>query len=1043
MRKSLLAIVAFMCAALAANAAPVTRQQAQQRASHFLALRGKTQTPLLVKQQARTDAFAAKDAASYYVFNASDGRGFVIVSGDDRTDDILGWSDSGTFDPQDIPVNMKAWLQGYADQIEWLDKKGIEKSQRTVLKAAQVHSSISPMLASLWNQTQPYNNLTPTYTQNSETKHCVTGCVATAMAQLMYFHRWPATSSALPGYSKGSYTLPALPATTFDWSTMYDTYANGEDGSEVAKLMLYCGQSVEMNYGSGSSEASTADAPARMAKYFGYDANYRILWRKDFFYDEWVNAIYNELAAGRPILFSGQSVGGGHAFICDGFAHDDYFHINWGWGGRSNGNFKLSLLAPHEQGAGGSSTSDGYDLQQYVVTGIRPDTGTPASVALSVSKLAPGETNVVRSNSSADFSVSVSQAPRNQTGGTYNFNVGIGIYKDNTLLNANHILSYELGDGYGWDDLSSTITFGSGLADGTYTIKAISRVDGTSQWMEDFNSEQYYITATISGNSCTLVPSRITNEKALTINSVTIGGARMQGEKTSVTFNVTNNGDYYVGDITMTFNGTKAGGTMVEMPAGETRDFTFEFTPKVSGSNILLVFYMGFYTNGTPIGTTTVDIAPSTYNTTDNIDLVMTREIINSDGPYVLGKNADVKITITNNSDQNYSGAYLIYTWVWNGGGSASGYSYPISVPHNSTVELTTESKELAGGEKYSISVGYLKNGSWVELTDLRYDYYNVADAYATYDTNGNKTMRRAVQSIDIAGDQLFVDLRGQDVVKTINSVANPNTLFLADPTHELNITKNVVVDGTAKKVEITDGYDFYTPETFTAQDITYTRTFTKGYRPGGFGWEAIMLPFDVEAVTVGGTEAIDWFRSGSDTGKRFWVMEFDDDSGSTIYYSHAAQMKKYCPYIISVPGDYWGSEFGLTGRPIVFSGTNAAIRANEFSRTEIGGSRYRFVGLQGNHDFSDIYALDAEGRYFTKGSHTVKSFHGYLAPYDYDAGSGTLFLSIAGQQPNGISDASCGTKAPTMYNLKGMRIDAKTSLPAGIYIINGKKVVK
>ena len=360
-------------------ASPIGKEEAKEKALSFLNGRSSAKARGLNSVKALR---LVKSEPCYYVFNIGSRDGFVIVSGDDCAPEILGYADSGEVDPQNMPENMKAWLQGYADQIEWMKEKGIKAQTRSIAKAG-AKSAIEPLLKSEWNQYSPFNDQCPTYTKDAETKHYVTGCVATAMAQIMYYHKWPEACTAIPQYTPTGAnascpTLPALESTTFDWAKMCDTYNGSEDGTEVAKLFKYCGTAVQMNYAEGGSSASTGTAVYALMNYFGYSSGARYLGRSGYTYAQWIDIIYGELAAGRPVLYDGQSTGGGHAFVCDGYEEDDLFHINWGWGGQSNGVFRLSILAPEEQGAGGSSTSDGYRMWQSIGVGIEKTNTSPS-----------------------------------------------------------------------------------------------------------------------------------------------------------------------------------------------------------------------------------------------------------------------------------------------------------------------------------------------------------------------------------------------------------------------------------------------------------------------------------------------------------------------------------------------------------------------------------------------------------------------------------------------------------------------------------------
>ncbi len=205
------------------------------------------------------------------------------------------------------------------------------------------------------------------------------------MAQVMFYHKWPAGSTtAIPGYvpdnSEGtSYpTLPALEPTTFDWNKIYPSYNNGEDGTEVARLFKYLGTASLTNYGKESG-ATGYNALQGIIKYFDYDASATTVWRRQRSYNELVDMLYAELQAKRPVMFSGTSTDAAHSFVVDGYLEEDYFHVNWGWGGDSDGYYKVVLMDPNEQGIGGSPTNDNYSFDQVAFIGVKPNVGSAAT----------------------------------------------------------------------------------------------------------------------------------------------------------------------------------------------------------------------------------------------------------------------------------------------------------------------------------------------------------------------------------------------------------------------------------------------------------------------------------------------------------------------------------------------------------------------------------------------------------------------------------------------------------------------------------------
>lgn len=378
MKRTILLFLSVMMTVIM-TAGDVTPQQALQQAQKFL-----QQTPSGMKRsQAEVPQLKMVGRVSgLYVFNAEQNQGYVIVSNDDRTAPILGYSETGTLDPDNMPCNMRAWLQGYADEIAWLNEHNIQLTGIATLPRrtpSAVKAPIAPLVKTHWNQNSPYNDNCPEYTEGYK---AATGCVATAMAQAMYYHQFANMTGEIPGYTTGSYSInvAALPAVDFDWANMQLEYTGSETDEQkaaVAKLMQYCGAAVKMDYGYESS--AYLDIIADVLKnYFGYNATTQTAARSVYSYAEWIEIVYHELKQGRPVLYGGQSSGGGHEFVCDGYQGEDFFHINWGWGGLSDNYFKLSALDSDQQGIGGSSSTDGYYYGQVAVVGLQKpsDEGT-------------------------------------------------------------------------------------------------------------------------------------------------------------------------------------------------------------------------------------------------------------------------------------------------------------------------------------------------------------------------------------------------------------------------------------------------------------------------------------------------------------------------------------------------------------------------------------------------------------------------------------------------------------------------------------------
>lgn len=337
-----------------------------------------TSGQLLEKNAAFTRS--AESDESFYVFNQGSQR-FVIVSGDERMKEILGYSEQGAFVVENLPDNVKSWLAMYVKEKEFLAQRTttykLLPTAEAQTRAASFPASIAPLLKNIaWDQDAPYNDLCP----ESGGERTVTGCVATAMAQLMKFHGYPAN-----GIGSNSYTTKTLKltcafdfTTSYEWDKMLDTYVkNGytdEQAEAVATLMYACGVSVNMNYNlsnNGGSGASSYTAMTSLRDYFNYDPNMRFCVRDCYSHAEWMELIKTELSEGRPIYFSASSESGGHAFLFDGYDANDMVHVNWGWGGSSNGYFSVSSLDPDELGIGGGTSTSGFTYDQDMIIGAQ------------------------------------------------------------------------------------------------------------------------------------------------------------------------------------------------------------------------------------------------------------------------------------------------------------------------------------------------------------------------------------------------------------------------------------------------------------------------------------------------------------------------------------------------------------------------------------------------------------------------------------------------------------------------------------------------
>lgn len=375
MNKTLLSLGVMCLAGISSlPAATLTPEQALRRALSDSRARVGAAMPANGYQLAYT-APAETSVPALYVFNNQSAPGFVVVSADDRFAPLLGMSLQGSFDINRAPSNLLWWLQEYRNEIS-AAMAAPSPMPRLIPDNESENEDfpvIEPLMATQWNQGTPYNDLCP----SDGGGKCVTGCVATAMAQVMRYHSWPQQGIGEISYQTGSGIDVScdFSSVMFDWDNMIANYDarqyTPEEASAVANLMFAAGASVKMGYTSYESGAYSENITNGLVTYLGYDSNASLVKRNLYGYEAWKELVYSEIAARRPVVYGGSSDAGGHQFVCDGYSGNGYFHINWGWGGYYDGNFLLSALDPSGQGIGGSG-SDFNSAQSAVIAVGRP-----------------------------------------------------------------------------------------------------------------------------------------------------------------------------------------------------------------------------------------------------------------------------------------------------------------------------------------------------------------------------------------------------------------------------------------------------------------------------------------------------------------------------------------------------------------------------------------------------------------------------------------------------------------------------------------------
>ncbi len=315
-----------------------------------------------------------------YVFNYDDG--YVVVAADDRACPILGYGEGAAFDVNNIPDGLRYYLGHYGRQIQYaIDNELVAEEEivsqwellqkEGIVTMTRMDKAVSPLITTTWNQDYPYNYYAPACNSYWTGYHCYAGCVATAMSQVMKFWNWPETGVGEHSYSTSSYggTLSVnFGETTYNWSIMPNSLGQQANAAAqaVALLMYHCGVAVDMDYSPDGSGANTGDVVDAAKAYFRYGDCVNMKSRDLYTKTEWEDMLIESFDKGIPVVYAGAEANGsgGHAFNCDGYNDQRYFHFNWGWSGSYNNYFQIDALNT------GNGTFNSY---QRVVFDMIPD----------------------------------------------------------------------------------------------------------------------------------------------------------------------------------------------------------------------------------------------------------------------------------------------------------------------------------------------------------------------------------------------------------------------------------------------------------------------------------------------------------------------------------------------------------------------------------------------------------------------------------------------------------------------------------------------
>lgn len=506
--KKFLSFIAVLAITIVTQATPRTAEEALRIAQSFItevpslangkSVRLSLATTIHAETKLR-NAATGESSPAYYICSIGDNNGFVVVSGDDRFKEVLGYTTSGNADSAEMPDGLKYWLDFLASEMqaaqEHYDANGTVRTATVDENSYNTLTSVTPLVKTKWNQSAPFNDLCPMTTDG----RAVTGCVATGMAQIMKYHEAPTKGIGSHTNAYFSSCTADFGNTVYDWANMCNEYgaeATDAQKNAVATLMYHCGVATDMKYSAYDSATPSIYAGMALVNYFGYNPNMHYEGRDYMSAEAWKALLLSELQDGRPLVYSGhtsETGGAGHFFVCDGYdANTGMFHFNWGWGGTYDGYYELSALEP---GIGGIGAGTGeFNYLQGTIVGMQPEIMGKYESCFKMKSFAPVKTTF---NQGAYMEFDITEL----TNYAINFtgNIGFAVFKDGkffTTLSMDNVWgSLRLGAYY--PKISLPCRFDSSFSAGTYQICLIAQNEG----QEGFDIIRAYYTNTTIWNA--------------------------------------------------------------------------------------------------------------------------------------------------------------------------------------------------------------------------------------------------------------------------------------------------------------------------------------------------------------------------------------------------------------------------------------------------------------------------------------------------------------------------------------------------------------
>ena len=742
--------------------------EAQAIAREFLGQKAGQPVEFQAMRRAARNA-SQNDAAieSYFAFNDTEHDAFVVVSASTLTRPVLayGMGQMPANLDEAMPEGLRWWLQAISHRTAYLEQH--PEAAESIAQLTATTDAVAPILGGIeWDQEGAYSLLTPTI----GSQHCPTGCVATAMGQIIRYYRQPTVGSGKHGYtwkytSGGTSHSQNLSVNfaeqTYDYSLMPLSFTRSYPGSpdeqnEVSKLLYHCGVAVNMKYATDGSGTSSPFIDRAFIENFSYNSRTTNLFREGFSYEEWVSILQGELREGRPVLYTGSSFivkNSGHAFVLEGFDTEGRYYVNWGWNGSFNAYYDIAVLNPEGVGVGAMRMDDGFCEDQHAVVNISPIEGVGT---YHTGLFSPPYGTFSSSMSSTTKGSSVNITVRsiyNYSGMKAEGNCGIVLMQQGNVISQKSLKSISVdgvdANGYcSGFQLSASYTIPSDLADGTYQAYLYFQPNNFDDW--DFihvgrTTDECYLQFDVSGDNVSI--SRPKVDRSIEASQWSFDTQTVSTRPELITARVTNRSNETINGLfslqltspSKSTNTVDDSSGCLTIAPGESADVTFYYRFTEAGDWTSSLFFRpwnvhAYYSQATGDERTfnvEADLqAGAIFTVNDALDITSRSD----DGKIYRNSPITATLTVTN-TGIDYDGTFAIWLYTKNTNPSSlipvGKYEGPAAVAgdsqqHTVTLDFVLDLNDLNKNVSYFARPYYFDGSSWTLLANNIFTKVNI-----------------------------------------------------------------------------------------------------------------------------------------------------------------------------------------------------------------------------------------------------------------------------------------------------------------------------